>query len=79
MIERETLQQEQTATSSGLCLDVGETDDGRRWACTLHAGHDRYWFDHLALTDDRTWPVVMWRKHDGHLAAYLAKVERSQG
>lgn len=61
-----------------LCLEVGTTDDGERWACCHPKGHVRYWFDHVALTTDPARPVVMWRRHDGDTARYLAPVERSE-
>jgi hypothetical protein len=59
-----------------LCLEVGTTDDGLRWACCHPAGHVRYWFDHLALTGIDGQPVVTWRRNDAELARYLAPVER---
>jgi hypothetical protein len=61
-----------------LCLEVGTTDDGERWACCHPAGHVRYWFDHMALTNDPARPVVMWRRHDGLLARYLQPIERQE-
>jgi hypothetical protein len=67
-----------TLPDRDLCLEIGTTDDGERWACCHPEGHVRYWFDHMALTTDPVRPVVMWRRHDGHLARYLQPIERQK-
>jgi hypothetical protein len=55
----------------GLCLEVGTTADGLRWACTHPTGHLRYWHEHLALTGIADLPAVTWRRHDSATAVYL--------
>lgn len=66
------------ASRPKLCLEVGTTDDGERWPCIHPEGHLRYWFDHIALTEDPERPVVMWRRYDGDQARYLQPVERQE-
>jgi len=62
--------------SPEMGLDVGITDDGQRWACCHPAGHVRYWFDHLAITEEVARPFVTWRRHDGDQARYLMPIPR---
>jgi hypothetical protein len=65
----------QGAAHRRLCLAVGVTADGRRWACCHPLRHVRYWFDHLALTGEPLFPVVLWR--EGGPAHYLTRVPGS--
>lgn len=72
------IQAARKAQKRDLCLEVGTTDDGERWACCHPEGHVRYWFDHVALTSDPARPIVTWRRHDAALARYLVPVERQE-